>query len=80
MIKIAEENPQCHFLIDEVHLDDNALNAISTDIIMRMSQIISDESYLWIACQGDKKPYEKDKNLAGITLFIMTKISSHHSN
>jgi len=77
LIKIAEENRQCHFLIDEVHVDDNA---ISTDIIMRMSQIISDESYLWIACQGDKKPHEKDENLAGITLFIMTKISSHHSN
>jgi hypothetical protein len=62
LIKIAEENPNCHFFMDEVLVDNSS---IPTRAIQKMSEIVSEKSYFWIACQSDKKPYENDKNLAG---------------
>jgi hypothetical protein len=65
LLEIAEQNPNCHFFMDEVHVDDCE---ISSKTILEMSKIISKESYLWIACQSDTNTDKDDKNLLGMLL------------
>jgi len=62
LFKIAEENTNCHFFLDEVHVDDSE---ISSKTILEMSKSISKESYLWIACQSDTNTDKDDENLIG---------------
>ena len=66
LLKIAEENPSCHFFLDEVHVDDGE---ISSKTILEMSKSISKESYLWIASQSDTNTDKDDKNLLGMQFF-----------
>ncbi len=65
LLKIAEQNPDCHFFMDEVHVDDCE---ISSKTILKMSRSISKESYLWIACQSDTNTDKDGKNLLGMLL------------
>jgi len=68
LFKIAEENPNCHFFLDEVHVDDSE---ISSKTFLEMSKSISKESYLWIACQSDTNTDKDDENLIGEQSFSM---------
>ena len=67
---MAEENPNCHFFMDEVHVDECE---ISSETILEMSKIISPENYLWIACQSDTNTDKDDKNLLGMLYFFNNK-------
>lgn len=67
LIQFAEEFPSCHFFLDEVYVDDNK---ISSETILKISNIISESSYLWISCQSDKLPNLNDKFLDGMLLFL----------
>ena len=60
--KLVLENPSSNFFIDEAPVPEKSFPA---DTLAKISQNISANNYLWIACQSDKVPHRQDPNLAG---------------
>ena len=63
LIQLVEDNSRCNFFLDEVLVHKSS---ISPSTIARMSQIIAESNYLWIACQSDKLPNLQDEKFKGL--------------
>jgi hypothetical protein len=62
LLDLVTKNQDCHFFLDEVHV---AQNQISSEVLAEISNTISRDNFLWIACQGDRPPSKSDSNLKG---------------
>ncbi len=56
-----KENPNTHFFLDEV-----LVSQLTSKVLAEMSNTISPDNFLWVACQGDRLPSKSDPNLKGI--------------
>ncbi len=63
LLDLVKKNPDSHFFLDEVHI---SANKISPKAIAEISNTVSRDNYLWIACQSDRLPIKTDPNLKGI--------------
>jgi hypothetical protein len=52
-----KDNPRCHFFLDEFPVGVNGLNPVD---LKKLADKISDEFFLWIACQTQKSPPAKE--------------------
>jgi hypothetical protein len=62
LLELVNKNQDSHFFLDEVHL---ATNHISSKVLAEISNRISKDNYLWIACQSDRLPIKSNPNLKG---------------
>jgi hypothetical protein len=60
--ELIKKNQNSHFFLDEVHVTQNQ---IPSKVLADISKTISKNSFLWIACQGDRLPARTDPNLQG---------------
>ncbi len=63
-LDLFNKNQDSHFFLDEVHVSQNQ---ISSKFLAEMSNKMSKENFLCIACQGDRLPSKSDPNLTGNT-------------
>ena len=68
LIKLVRANPNSNYFMDEVLISGDA---VSTKILSEISKTVSKSNFIWIACQSDKPPNKKDKNLQGMFDFSM---------
>jgi hypothetical protein len=62
----VNKNKDSNFFLDEVLLSQNQ---ISSNILADISRTISNDKFLWIACQSDRLPSKNDPNLTGKSSF-----------
>ncbi len=67
LLRLAKDNKESHFFLDEVHISQSR---VSSKVIAEISNIISMDNFLWIACQSDRLPTKTDANLKGKVIFI----------
>ncbi len=65
LLELANDNKESHFFLDEVHVSQIQ---VSSKVIAEISNIISKDNFLWIACLSDRLPSKADSNLKGITV------------
>ncbi len=61
-----EENPNAHFFFDEVPLGDGGITA---EDLQEVSEKISSETFLWLACQSQLHPSSDDLKDCGNWIF-----------
>ncbi len=61
-----EENPNSHFFFDEVPLGDGGITA---EDLQEVSEKISSEKFLWLACQSQLHPSSDDLKDCGNWIF-----------
>jgi hypothetical protein len=66
LLDLFNKNQDSHFFLDEVHVSQNQ---ISSKVLADMSNKMSKDNFLWIACQGDRLPSKSDPNLTGNTCY-----------
>ena len=62
LLALVAKNPDSNFFLDEVHM---SANNISSKVLAEISNTISKDNFLWIACQEDQLPVKGDPNLEG---------------
>ncbi len=67
LLELVNHNKESHFFLDEVHVSQNQ---VSSKVIAEISNIISKDNFLWIACQSDRLPAKTDSNLKGKIVHI----------
>jgi hypothetical protein len=65
LLELANDNKESHFFLDEVQVSPRG---ISSKVLAEISNIISKDNFLWIACLSDRLPSIADSNLKGITV------------
>ncbi len=67
LLELARDNKDSHFFLDEVHMSQNQ---VSSKVIAEISSLISQDNFLWVACQSDRLPTKTDSNLKGKIITI----------
>jgi hypothetical protein len=67
LLQLVNENKESHFFLDEVHMSQYQ---IPSKVQAEISNIISKDNYLWIACQSDRLPPKTGSNLKGKIVHI----------
>jgi hypothetical protein len=67
LLELVNNNKESHFFLDEVHVSQNQ---IPSKVLAEISNIISKDNFLWIACQSDRLPTKTDSNLKGKIVHI----------
>jgi hypothetical protein len=67
LLELVNDNKESHFFLDEVHVSQNQ---IPSKVLAEISNIISKDNFLWIACQSDRLPTKTDSNLKGKIVHI----------
>jgi hypothetical protein len=67
LLEVVNDNKESHFFLDEVHVSQNQ---VSSKVLAEISNIISKNNFLWIACQSDRLPNKTDSNLKGKVVYI----------
>ena len=62
LLELVNDNKESHFFLDEVHVSQNQIQSI---VLAEISNIISKDNFLWIACQADQLLIKTDANLKG---------------
>jgi hypothetical protein len=67
LLELINKSQNSHFFLDEV---DMTQNHVSSVVLGEISNSISKDNFLWIACQSDLLPTKKDPNLQGELVYI----------
>jgi hypothetical protein len=57
LLELANDNKESHFFLDEVQVSQNQ---VSSKVLAEISNIISKDNFLWIACLSDRLPSKTD--------------------
>jgi hypothetical protein len=71
MLSTVEENPNCHFFFDEVPLG----SEITAEDLQEVSENVSPENFLWLACQSQLHPASDDLRACGNSYFYYVFLS-----
>ena len=73
LLELVNDNKESNFFLDEVHVSQNQ---VSSKVIADISNIISKDNFLWIACQSDRLPTKTDSNLKGKIVHICLNVAA----
>jgi hypothetical protein len=63
-LQLVKDNPDSHLFLDEV---DISKEQITPEVLGEISEKLSIDSYMWVACKSDRPPYRENKHLQGKT-------------
>jgi hypothetical protein len=60
--ELVKKNPSSHFFLDEVVFSEEE---ITSEILAEISDLLSSQSYFWVASRSDQPPYINNQHLKG---------------